>query len=377
MLGRDGLQQHCEDMLNQRIFLQRLLLTTPEQLKKQDARLFDALSLWKRYPLSEDTPLAFQLIYNPDGSKWLELLIDEDSEQIDEDLILYLAELAIELSSASVKQLILPLVSFEDADIQRLGLKLSLRLQFQLSSDILQKLDPLVFTDTLLYLGKGARLDELDFLNNIVIDLSVDEKSKTIARISRLFLGHHDDVLEILQSLIAEDALNAEYITILLASASESESFKIVNYLANQTVDQCISVTAISRSGCHKFIPFLTEFLKLENTQHEVLVGLTAMFDEDLLTVLPYDVFFGSSEIIWENIDTEQLGLAISDWYHSSAKVAHWPGRVLAGSRHDINQSIAVWSTGNNAQRQAANLHLALNDPEYVFNSEIALWGGR
>ncbi len=380
-LGQTELQQHCNELLRQRLSIQASMLTNLKQLKHQDERLLDALSLLQRYPVSYDADLWIQLALTPVGETWLSLT-DQTSEEATQDktpyeLWLYSGELACALSESPVDELIEPLWRSASSQHQRLALDLAGRYGYRLSVNQLDTGSHRIYPHWLLYLGKSVQLDQRSCLKSVFQDITTDQRARISAALALLLLGEPVDLSAVIEQLITLDGLSDEAVAIVISGMAEGEATSFINRLAGNELHASHAVRAAAYSGYSKFIPFLADVLESEQHQTTALRGLSLLMGDALLQVVPLSFLVESESDADNELATSQAVTAIQDWYQAQRGVQRLPGRVLAGRALNTTSLELVARSGTVAQRQQAMRYLAVTVAERGLTDAAALWGGQ
>lgn len=372
MLDKESLIFHCEALLDQRFFLQQMKLTTLHQLRSHDARVVDSLSVLKRFlPLEQPSKHLAYIFANE--SQWLELLESVDQQSTSTDFLLYLAELTIALGINTSEKMITELISSESLWIFDFGIRLAIRVKWDIGKQL--ELNGESSLSVLKYLGYVGRPEYLEYLNDIVASFSIDDEIKNVARLSRLFLGHDEDVVSILNRFIEQEQIDQESLSVLFAKMSEEECGVGVHNLTNSTnIPSELVIFAMTASGCTQYTPFLSEFLADEYCRDSVLYGIATQNCNPLEEVIPYECFHPTREIAWSMVRACDLEEGIIHWYHTNSH--RLVKRSIAGLEPTTESLQAIWQSGNSLQRGQANLYLTLRDPHLPFINPISLWGG-
>ncbi len=374
MLDKESLIFHCESLLDQRLFLQQMKLTRLQQLHTHDARVFDSLSALKRYLPIEQPSHYLAFIFAADESQWLSLLQDFSSEEISSDFLMYLAELSIALEMTTAERLLSALLTSPNELIFDIGMCLATHIRFDISALIDLQGD--VSIPVLKYMGRIGNPAYLDFLNNFVASFSSDEIARNEARVSRLYLGYHEDTVSILKRLIEQKQINKESLQVLFAKMSEEECSSAISHMMNDDNLSAELITfAMATSGCTKYTPFLAEFFADETCRDAILYGIVAQSCESLGEIIPYECFHPTREVAWSFIAPNDLEASVINWFHdNSQKIA---SRSIAGLEPSYDALCSIWQSGNSLQREQANLRLALCDVHTPIISPVSLWGGK
>ncbi|GAA3918632.1 hypothetical protein [Litoribacillus peritrichatus] len=373
MLDRESLQEHCEALLQQRLFLQQMKLTKLSQLKKHDGRVVDSLRLLKRFLPLKKPSVSLSLVF-ASSDEWLHIA-SENEESIDQDFLIYLAELSVALSVNSGKKLVDALILSDSISATRVGFELALRCNVEVSQDVYYQLDAEHLHNYLMFLGKSAKVGQLSFLNDLISNLNVEHTLKNTARLSRLLLGYDENASNLVVQLIEHDQLTDESLAVLLAFITENEFQSLIKDLSNRSdIETSLVISALTHSASPQYIPFLAEFLSSESMRESVLEGFAVQLGDDQSALLPYELFHPLREVAWSSVDSEQLEKDILAWFHSASN--SWPSKMLAGEERSLLNIENTWLTGNSIQRKHASFCLATENPHTPLRSEISLWGG-
>ncbi|MFC3151764.1 hypothetical protein ACFOEK_12060 [Litoribrevibacter euphylliae] len=358
-------------MLEQRLFLQRMWLTTHQQLKQHDSRLIDSLSLLTSYSELGDGSEALKLLLS-DSDSWVQNVIEPENTW-ETNYLLFLAELSLALGINKRDHLIPLMLKTDSEKTRRFGLELLLRdskrLPHEYFEACLTELNPI----DLLLLGKCGDARQVSGLRSIVTDIQADQIQRNFAQLGLLLLGERVDSAALFYELLKHPQyLTDEVVNLLVSAMSKDRCDALIKDLASTSnIEKSLLISVMSKSACVQYIPFLCEFLSQEPYRETVLKGLVTQLGDELVQLIPYEAFHPTRDVAWDVIDTNIVEKDILDWFHASA--ANRASRQLAGQDLSSVKFEEVLLYGNSLQRNQAAVHLTFNNPSHALICSTAL----
>jgi hypothetical protein len=387
MLDKLFLQDRCEELIGQRLSIQKGFYSTQQNLQRQDQLLVDALQLLQRFELDEKVPDFIKLACLPDGNEWKAQLADmkydwqtdQEPEQIDE--IVYAGQLAVHLAEVEAAHLVQPLWLSTESSLQHLALALSSRLDVRLDSCHPSRVAPDVFQHWLLYRGQSAETQLETTLSNGETMWDMDPASRVMARLAGLFVGHRYPVMEILTGLMEHHLMHEDYLAMLLITADDAMQLEMINFLATEDDSPKRLVRALGSTGCHKYAPFIMSHLENKALRADALMSLQLLFGDSIFSALPDDLAEQVQNISEENeFSPSDINLLIETsqrWYQAALSAEDFHPRMLAGEPWKATTLKKIWLNKHRLFRKQASFIAALMDPQIKFVHPDGLWGGQ